>query len=367
MRRSMMVTAAALLSAGILLAGCGRGEDITDRSSVAPESNETPTEDGHGFMQSTAKEEPEDYDSWEIEHVREIEFGPKEYITQDDIVHIGRFIHLKRLSINIDESEIDLSPLGSLVELETLDIVIRDGCSPDLSFMVSLSQLESLDICVGSEVDLAPLGSLKGLRQLSISTWSADALNLSFLEKLSCAEEVTIHKCEVSDLSIFQNMTSMRELDVSYVEDVDLCYLANLKNLESLAIIGEDIRNPEGLSNLMRLRSLSLYDNSLEARYDKTERAPFDIQQITNLVDLEWLDLYFLYVEDVSSLANLKSLRHISLIETNVRDISPLAGLEKLDELHIFGNSSELVKEQAETLFHEIEYKIITEKWPSGI
>lgn len=73
MRRSMMVTAAALLSAGILLAGCGRGEEITDRSSVAPESNETPMEDGQGFMQSTAKledadmqsaakEEPEDTD-----------------------------------------------------------------------------------------------------------------------------------------------------------------------------------------------------------------------------------------------------------------------------------------------------------------
>lgn len=64
-------------------------------------------------------EEQENYDSWEIEHVREIEFGPMEYVTQDDIVHIGRFIHLKRLSINIDESEIDLSPLGSLVEPET--------------------------------------------------------------------------------------------------------------------------------------------------------------------------------------------------------------------------------------------------------
>ena len=48
-------------------------------------------------------------------------------------------------------------------------------------------------------------------------------------------------------------------------------------------------------------------------------------------------------------------------------DILPLASLEKLDELHLFGNRSELVKEQAETLFNEIEYKIITEEMPKGL
>lgn len=62
MRRNIIVAAAAFLSAGMLLAGCGRGEEITDMSTSTPESSETPMEDGQGFMQSTAKEELEDTD-----------------------------------------------------------------------------------------------------------------------------------------------------------------------------------------------------------------------------------------------------------------------------------------------------------------
>lgn len=312
-------------------------------------------------------EEQKNYDIWEMQHVREIEFTQNEHIAQDDVDHIGKFIHLKRLKISIDESRIDLSPLESLVELESLDMDIRDGCSPNLSFMASLIQLENLDITVGSDVDLEPLGSLVGLRQLSVSTWSGDAPDLSFIKKLSCIEKVTIAKCcAVSDLSMFQNMSSMRKLDVAYVEDGDLRPLSNLENLESLSIIGEDIRNPEGLSNLKRLKTLSLYDNSSEAMYGEIGRAPFDVQPIADLTELEWLDLAFLSIEDISPLENLKSLRHIGLIKTNVRDILPLSGLEGLDEIFIFGNKSELVGEQAEAYFDQIGNMIVTEDMPNG-
>ncbi len=310
----------------------------------------------------------ENYGQWEIEHVREIEFGQNEYIAQDDVIRIGRLAHLRYLKISIDESEIDLSPLEGLVELESLDMDIRDGCSPDLSFMASLTQLDSLDITVGSGADLKPLGSLVGLRQLSISTWSGDAIDLSFLKSLSHIEEVTITKCcAVSDLSMFQNLSSIRELYVAYVENGDLRPLSNLKNLESLAIIGEDIRNPEGLSDLTRLKTLSLYDNSPEAMYGETGRAPFDVQPIAGLTELEWLDLAFLSIEDVSPLENLKSLRHVGLIKTNVKDILPLSGLENLGEISIFGNKSELVKEQAESYFDKAGNMIVTEEIPNGL
>lgn len=55
-----MVAAAALLSAGMLLAGCGRGEEITDMSSSTPESYETPKKDEQSIVQSVVTEEPEE-------------------------------------------------------------------------------------------------------------------------------------------------------------------------------------------------------------------------------------------------------------------------------------------------------------------
>lgn len=62
MWRNIVVVSTAFLLAGMLLAGCGRSEEINDMSSATPESYETLTEDGQGLMQSTAKEDSEDAD-----------------------------------------------------------------------------------------------------------------------------------------------------------------------------------------------------------------------------------------------------------------------------------------------------------------
>ncbi len=146
--------------------------------------------------------EQENYDIWETEHVLEIGFGYNECVTSEDIIHIGRLIHLKRLKISVGDGEIDLS------------------------FIANLSQLENLDITVGSEVDL------------------------SFLRKLNCLEEVTVTRCcAIENLSLFQDMPYLKRLYVAYVDDGDLSYLAGLNNLETLAVIGENIRNPDGFYN----------------------------------------------------------------------------------------------------------------------
>ena len=40
--------------------------------------------------------------------------------------------------------------------------------------------------------------------------------------------------------------------------------------------------------------------------------------------------------------------------------------LENLNSLYIYRNKSELVKEQAETFFSEVENILVTEEWPAG-
>ncbi len=301
---------------------------------------------------------------WGTEYILEIGYEYYDFATQEDIIHIGQLSHLKRLKISVDKSEIDLSPLGNLSELESLDIQMLSGRSPDLSFVENLGQLRELRISHGGDVDLSPLGSLNQLKKLSMSTWWGDANDLSFLRDLDQLTEVEIFKCEVEDLSLFQNMLCLQRLYVSFVNDCDLNYLANLKNLESLDITGGNIRNSEGLGNLTHLKSLCLYE---EARYGETKSVMFDMQPIANLTELEWINLVYVYIEDISSLANLKGLRHIFLVDTDVSDISSLKDLENLNDLSIYGNESELVKEQAETYFNRIDYMVVTEEIPLGI
>lgn len=344
----------------IYLANLGNSAEDNIKPSKLPEDifyTEKPKEEQHNL-----EEEQKYRDIWEAEHVLEIGFGYNEHVTQDDINHIGKLIHLKRLNISIGESELDLSPLGNLVELESLNIDILWGCSPDLAFVEKLNKLEKLDIMAGNGVDLSPLGSLSKLRQFSMQPFGGDVDDLSFLKKLNNLEEITFTKCTaIEDLSLFQDMPKLRELWLEYVDDCDLNYLADLKKLESITIAGGNIRNPEGLSNLTHLESLSLDENNWYARYGNTEREPFDLQAIANLKKLEWLYFNYINIEDISPLAELKRLRELSLENTNVRDISPLTSLDNLDRLYISGNNSELVKEQAETLFHEIKYMIVTE------
>lgn len=348
----------------IYLANLGNSAEDNIKPSKLPEDiffTENPKEEQHNL------EEDQKYsDIWEAEHVLEIGFGYNEYVTQDDIIRIGQLSHLKSLDISIDKSEIDLSPLGNLVELESLNIVILWGCSPDLAFVEKLNKLDKLVIMAGNGVDLSPLGSLSKLRQFSMEPFG-DVGDLSFLKKLKNLEEIVFTKCcEIEDLSLFQDMPKLRRLWLEYVDDCDLNYLVDLKNLESLAITGRNIRNPEGLSNLTHLKLLSLYDNSFDAMYDNTEGEPFDLQTFINLKKLERLELYYINIDDISPVAKIKRLCQISLVKTNVRDISPLMSLDNLDELYLFGNSSELVKEQAETLFDEVENVIVTEDMPSG-
>lgn len=336
----------------------GAGVEAADTAELG---NDQPpvTEESTGEI-TMPEEEPE---FWGAEYILEIGFEYGVSATQEDIIHIGQCTHLKHLQINIYESEIDLSPLANLTELETLDI--RIIYSPDLSFMQNLTKLEDLSILASDELDFSPIGNLTGLRQLEMSSYIDNPSDLSFLKNLNQLTEVTIVAWyTVKDLSYFQNMQCLQNLYVTCVDDVDLNYLSRLTNLETLTIAGQNIRNIEGIGNLISLKGLSLYDGSAGARYGETE--PLDIHSLENLTQLESIELEFIYLEDITPLAKLKRLRDITLVNTNVEDISPLIYLENLNSLYIFGNESELVEEQAETYFSEIEDILVTEELPSG-
>lgn len=300
----------------------------------------------------------------QMENITGIEVGyEEENLTQEDIWNIAQLYNLKQLNICIGDTSLDLSQLGNLTGLETLTINIQGNGDVDLSFMENLDLLTKLDISVGSNTDLTPLGSLTRLKQLSMSR--GDNNDLSFLRNLKQLEEVILIKwCTVEDLSFFKNMLCLRKLYVTYVGDVDLCELANLKMLEELTIVGEHVRNLEGLSNLSHLRSLSLEDNSAESIYDEQEREVLDLEPLEKLTELRFIFLGYIRLEDVRPLAALPNLYSIELMKTDVDSILPLNELENLKELIVYGNTSNQVQEQAEAYFHGLEYITVTDELP---
>ena len=181
-------------------------------------------------------------------------------------------------------------------------------------------------------------GYVTGIRITSITQEDVDRIagmedidTLSFVKELRYLTTIYFDKCtSLEDLSFFEDMLCLKDLHVGYVDDVDLNYLSGCVNLESIDICGHHIRNVEGLSGLMSLHSLGLFDSASE------EPIMNDLEQISELKGLEDVTLRFIDVPDAGLLSNLPNLRRIFLVGTGISDIELLNNLERLEYLAIF-------------------------------
>lgn len=234
----------------------------------------------------------------------------------------------------------------------------------DVDRIAGMEDLDTLAFSIsGDNINLSPLGRLPHLRELTIFfAGGTDDLDLSFVKELRYLTTIYFDKCtSLEDLSLFEDMLCLKDLHVGYVDDVDLNYLSGCVNLESIDICGHHIRNVEGLSGLMSLHSLGLFDSTSE------EPIMNDLEQISELKGLENVTLRFIDVPDAGMLSNLPNLRRIFLVGTGISDIESLNNLERLEYLAIFGNESERVKEQAEMYFKDVEDVTVTEDIPNNL
>lgn len=234
----------------------------------------------------------------------------------------------------------------------------------DVDRIAGMEDLDTLAFSIsGDNIDLSPLGRLPHLRELTIFfAGGTDDLDLSFVKELRYLTTIYFDKCtSLEDLYLFEDMLCLKDLHVGYVDDVDLNYLSGCVNLESIDICGHHIRNVEGLSGLMSLHSLGLFDSTSE------EPIMNDLEQISELKGLENVTLRFIDVPDAGMLSNLPNLRRIFLVGTGISDIESLNNLERLEYLAIFGNESERVKEQAEMYFKDVEDVTVTEDIPNNL
>lgn len=273
-------------------------------------------------------------DNFESYHIEELVLNA-DFISQKEIQQIGKMQSLKKLTLLINDENIDLSPLAKLINLEELEI----------------------QSCIGEcyELDTHPLGELKSLKAISLMYCSFDT---SFLEELSGLEKIFILKCdEIEDLSVFESLSKLQDLYIEYVNDSDLKYLHNLTKLEKIHIVGGNIRNFEGLKNMVRMKEVYLVESDYEKQY-------LDMNILEEMAGLENILIAHININDISPLSEMKNLEYISLINTGIEDIRPLTNLKKLKYLDIFGNDNELVEQQIEKYFADVENVHISNEVP---
>lgn len=262
-------------------------------------------------------------------------------VTQSDINFIGQLKNLRRLSMQIRDKDLDLSPLANLQYLDELEFT-------------SFGYQES------DQIDLSPLGKLTQLRSLGIDECFAD---MAFIENLTQLEELSITKAEIKDLSAFQNLVKLRRLHILWVFDTDMSYLSGLEALEYIYIQGYHIRNLSGMENIRNMTWVYLQE--MERGSDK--QGSISLDSFGNMDKLVHLDIIGLKIEDAAPISQLPELNTISLVGTGIEDIECLCRLEKLKKLEIYGYGNDHVVNQVASGFSHLQRLVVVDEIPDNM
>lgn len=254
-----------------------------------------------------------------------------------------------------DRQEKPASLPGFLIETKPLDFnrlsiprnpfgVDHSRCLLTQSILEDLAKLTHLHVLnLGSvnDVNLKNLRMFKQLRSLSLSQATEQQLNLvldlTTIESLKLEQSEVTHKwlnrlitlrqlrslcfCDmlIDDTSLgpISNLVELRQLEMrnTVVRGSGLRLLGNLRNLESLALVCNDLKEGiEEVAKLQKLRKLSLHGSV--ATDDK-------LREIAKLSELEILDLGQWELADhaaFKALTRLQRLRRLYLENSKMTD-----------------------------------------------
>ena len=140
----------------------------------------------------------------------------------------------------------------------------------------------------------------------------------------------------IGNLDALKYFTNLTKLTIGWSvqnaefwdRDVDISALSGMTKMEALAIVCITVSDISALAGMTNLKSLVLMGTNRLA----------DLTPLSNLTQLESLDLKTNAVSDLTPLAGLTNLQFLNLSGNFIQDVSPLAGLSKLTTLYLGSN-----------------------------
>ena len=169
------------------------------------------------------------------------------------------------------------------------------------------------------------------VKALEIKKHTLSTSTFSDLEKMVNLETLHLIECGITDLNpivdTLVNLKKLNKLNLLSNQISDLTPLARLKNLVDLAFYKNQVSDLSPLSNLTNLKYLTADYNLIS-----------DISPLAKLSKLYSADLNFNQIADVSPLKGLKTLHILSLDNNQIKDISPLRGHPELWSISLKNN-----------------------------
>ena len=227
----------------------------------------------------------------------------------------------------------DLSPLGTLVNLERLSVY---GCIlPDIPALRTMTSLRFLDLTQTPVADLTPLRNLPYMNELIVDQRSIPALKDlgAGIKALRIRHQNGIK--EPMDLTAVASLRSLKTVEVWAANSLVLAPLVNIPGLSDLSINGTAVS-----FETFRDSSVHLVDPGSIGELHALQRLVLtwvDISDTRFMAGLGSLEEVYLdqirSLNDVRTLGTLQKLRTIQLATTSVVDISPFLNLRGLKVL----------------------------------
>ena len=271
--------------------------------------------------------------------------------TLRDLSPLAGLSHLLRLTLEVDE-RVDLSFLRAMTHLEELALDECDDLSslaglaslkklvlggrhvePDLEPLRGLVGMRHLGLG-GLKRD--PTDVVRSLRSLVVLHLSRIAVpvSLAALADLTELEELEVILGSVTDLPALRHFPKLRVLNLSLTDVRAVPPLRDLPRLEELKLSQTALTGLAGVEHGLELRKLEVGPSDA--------RAFSDLGPLAGLTKLEVLGLDSIdHLVDLSPLRGLTALRLLYLADCAARDLTPLAGLTSLEDLSLSGTPIE--------------------------
>ena len=241
---------------------------------------------------------------------------------------------------------VDVDAFGRVTAIRLDDNGLQGAIPPEIK---ELTALKGLWLGYNQLTDVAEVGHLTGLTQLFLHNnglyRQPSFANLftafqgseeepsesgripSTFAQLTNLQTLWLSGNQITDISSLENLTDLEFIALNDNQLADISPLENLTNLQMLWLLGNQLTDISPLENLTALRDLDLRNNQLT-----------DISPLENLTALKYLRLSINQLTDISPLENLTNLGFLKLDGNQITDISPLLALMALEEVDLWEN-----------------------------
>lgn len=193
----------------------------------------------------------------------------------------------------------------------------------------------------------------KQIKELRLKIIATKIMNLEFLKNFPNIESLFLDGCAIIDYSAIGSLNNLKSIEISqcyrYFKNIN--FASQLKNLKSIKLYRNNLCDISGIYGLENLEYLDISSNrSTNFDYEVLKSLPsliflglshgFDLQKIPLevLKNLKYLSLCSCRISDISILENAKNLECLYLSQNNIEDLSSLENMPLLKSLDLVMN-----------------------------